>query len=50
MCKNFNGKCILIGDLNAEESEAFFSQFLFEMYAKVIVKEPKYPKLYRSCH
>ena len=31
---------MLIGDLNAEESEPYPSQFLFEMNAKNIVKEP----------
>ena len=30
-----------------QRSQSLFSQFLFEMYAKVIVKETKYPKLYR---
>ena len=29
---------MLIGDFNAEESEPCFSQFLFEMNAKNIVK------------
>ena len=31
---------MLIGDFNAEESEPCLSQFLFEMNAKNIVKEP----------
>ena len=33
---------MLIGELNAEESEQCLSQFLFEMIAKIIVKEPTY--------
>ena len=31
---------MLVGDFNAEESEPCLSQFLFEMNAKNIVKEP----------
>ena len=31
---------MLIGDFNAEESEPYLLQFLFEMNAKIIVKEP----------
>ena len=31
---------MLVGDFNAEESEPCLAQFLFEMNAKNIVKEP----------
>ena len=31
---------MLVGDFNAEETEPCLSQFLFEMKAKNIVKEP----------
>ena len=37
-------KYLLIGELNAEELEHCLSQFLFEMIAKIIVKEPTYNK------
>ena len=41
-------KFILIGDFNAEESEPCLSQFLFEMNAKNIVKEPTCYKSLRN--
>ena len=35
---------MLIGELNAEESGLCPSQFLFEVIAKITVKEPTYNK------
>ena len=40
MYSKFYERYILIGDFNAEESKPCPSQFLFEMNAKNIVKEP----------
>ena len=40
MYSKFYERYKLIGDFNAEESEPRLSQFLFEMNAKNIVKEP----------
>ena len=43
MCKNFNGKCILTGDLNAEESEAFFRNFSLKCTQKLSLKNLSIP-------
>ena len=43
MYSKFYERYVLIGDFNAEEAEPRLSQFLFEMNAKNIVKEP-------TCH
>ena len=40
MYSKFYERYMLIGDFNAEESEPCLSQFLFEMTAKDIAKEP----------
>ena len=40
MYSKFYERFMLLGDFNAEESEPCLSQFLFEMNAKNIVKEP----------
>ena len=40
MCSKFYERFMLIGDFNADESGHCLSQFLFEMNAKNIVKEP----------
>ena len=40
MCSKFYERFMLIGDFNADESGLCLSQFLFEMNAKNIVKEP----------
>ena len=44
MGSKFNGKFILLGDLNTDEWETFFSQFLFEMNAKFMIEEPNCSK------
>ena len=39
--------CVLTGEINAEKSQHFLSQFLFEMIGKSIVQEPNpYKSLY----
>ena len=43
MYSKFYERYVLIGDFNAEEAEPRLSQFLLEMNAKNIVKEP-------TCH
>ena len=40
MYSKFFERYMLIGDFNADESEPCLSQFVFEMNAKTIVKEP----------
>ena len=40
MCSKFYERYMLLGDFNAEDSEPCPSQFLFEMNAKNVVKEP----------
>ena len=40
MYSKFYERSMLIGDFNAEESEPCLLQFLLEMNAKNIVKEP----------